>query len=76
VKPSKRSQYAFKAREVQQALLSNGESRLQVLDTAGKLRALNIETGRVVNTWETQQNGVVLPQVRLRLGLVHAPQDC
>jgi hypothetical protein len=47
-----------------------------VLDTAGKLRALNIETGRVVNTWETQQNGVVLPQVRLRLGLVHAPQDC
>lgn len=74
VKPGKNSRFTFKVGEVQQALLSNGESRLQVLDTKGTLRALNIETGRVVNTCETQQNGVVLPQVWLLIGGAQASQ--
>lgn len=76
VKPGKSSCFTFKAKEVQQALLSNGESRLQVLDTNGTLRTLNIETGRVVNTWKTQRDGVALPQVWLLVGRAQAYPGC
>ena len=66
VSPAQTSGYTFRANEVQQAHLVKQEGHLKVLDKAGTLRSLDIETGQVVQTWETKRNDVKLPQVGLR----------